>query len=373
VQIENKIAAGWSRRSFMAASGATMLGGCVGARWAKPPAYVDGLSFLPGDLAEVQAAGLSAMICDISKVEEVRDARGVPRYARTFAANDIALDQVRARLSASPHAFIASGGTDIGSRPGCATFLQFQSCEPVGDDLTRLARFYLKGLRVLQFTHHNNNLFAGGALERVQTGLTRLGVEGLGEMNRLRLLPDVSHGSEQTMLDAARLSKTPIVLSHGACKAIVNHPRCASDAVIRAIADGGGVIGIFMMSFWLTGAAVPTVDHLVAHIRHAVNVGGAEAVGIANDFPMAGQSNLVRLNNNNRLGVKEYHEWWTAMRDEGIPGFATLPEHVVIPELNNIDRMRRIHEALAAAGFSQGNIERIMGGNWSRVLSDVLG
>jgi membrane dipeptidase len=277
MQMDPSSSNGWSRRAFLSASGATILGGCVGAGLARQTTYIDGLSFLPDDLAQIETAGLSAMICDISKVQEVRDDRGVPRYSRTFAANDAALDQASKRLSASAHAFVAERGSDIGRRPGCAAFLQFQSCEPVGDDLGRLARFHAKGLRVLQFTHHNNNLFAGGALERVPIGLTRLGVEGLEEMNRLRLLPDVSHGSEATMLEAARLSKTPIVLSHGACKAIVDHPRCASDASIRAIASKGGVMGIFMMSFWLTRADVPTVDHLIAHIRHVVNVGGVEA------------------------------------------------------------------------------------------------
>jgi membrane dipeptidase len=88
---------------------------------------------------------------------------------------------------------------------------------------------------------------------------------------------------------------------------------------------------------------------------------------------MAGQPNLAKLNNDNREGVKEYLEWWTAMRNEGVPGFSALPEHVVIPELNNIHRMRKIHQALDGAGFSSGEVERIMGGNWKRVLTDVLG
>ncbi len=68
-------------------------------------------------------------------------------------------------------------------------------------------------------------------------------------MNRVRIVPDVSHRSELPMLEAARRGTTPILLSHGACQAIVDHPRCASDAVIKAIADKGGMMGIFMMSF----------------------------------------------------------------------------------------------------------------------------
>lgn len=335
--------------------------------------HMDGLSFLSEDLHEIEAAGLGGMICDISEIEEVRDKDNVPRYLRTFEKCSAALDATVAKLANKPEAFVARKGSDIGSRPGCATFLQFQSCEPVGTDLTHIADFHRRGLRVLQFTHHNDNLFAGGALEREWRGLTPLGIEGLAEMNRVGLVPDVSHGSEPTMLDAARRSTTPILLSHGACQAIVDHPRCASDTVIKAIADKGGMMGIFMMSFWLTRERVPTVDHLVAQIRHVANIAGIEAVGISNDFPMAGQSNLVALNNDNSEGVKEYLPWWQAMREQKIAGFDWSPEHVAIPELNNINRMATIAAALDKAGFRSRDVDRVMGGNWRRVLTDVLG
>jgi len=363
-----------SRRSFLAAGAAMMLWSEQGAAAAgKRQLAMDGLSFLPEDLAEIEAAGLGGMICDISEIEEVRDQDNVPRYLRTYEKCSAALDAAVTRLANRREAFVALKGSDIGSRPGCATFPPFQSCEPAGTDLARIADFHRRGLRVLQFTHHNDNLFAGGALEREWSGLTPLGIEGLAEMNRVGLVPDVSHGSEPTMLEAARRSKTPILLSHGACKALVDHPRCASDTVIKAIADKGGMIGIFMMSFWLTRDPVPTVDHLVAQIRHVANIAGIEAVGISNDFPMAGQTNLVALNNDNAAGVKEYLPWWQAMREQKVAGFDWTPGHVVIPELNNIDRMATIAAALNKAGFRARDIDRVMGANWQRVLTDVLG
>ncbi|WP_294319345.1 membrane dipeptidase [uncultured Sphingomonas sp.] len=335
--------------------------------------FIDSLSFLPKDLADIGRAGLNAMIADISEVEEVRDAAGIPRYLRGFRANDAAIDTAVARLKQSPHAYVALKGSDIGTRPGCATFLQFQSTEMIEDDLGRIERFHAKGLRVLQFTHHNDNRFAGGALQPKQSGLTPLGIAGLAEMNRLRILPDVSHGSDATMLEAATRSTTPIALSHGAVRAIVDHPRCAPDNVIRAIAQRGGVMGIFMMSFWLTRKKVPTVADYVAQVRHVVRVGGIDAVGVANDFPMGGQENLLKLHNDNARGVAEYLEWWRAMRSQGIAGFDWTPEHVVIPALNHIDRMQRIADALSAAGFRAREVDAIMGGNWRRLLTDVLG
>lgn len=368
---------GYNRRGVLIGAATLALSDCASLR-ARVPSdrsalWIDGLSFLPDNMAEIGSSRLSAMIADISAIETVRAPDGSPRYLRGFDANDPAIDAAVARLQASDVAFLARRGSDIASRPGCATFLQFQSTEMIADDLSRLGRFKRKGLSVIQFTHHNDTPFAGGAIEPVQTGLTPLGIAGLTEMNRVRLVPDVSHGSEQTMLDVARLSTTPILLSHGAAKAIVDHPRCASDRVIRAIAEGGGMMGLFMMSFWLTRNAVPTPADYVRQLRHIIRVGGIEAVGISNDFPIDGEATLVRLGNDNAEGVKTYLDWWRAMDARGVPGFDWTPQHVVIPEFNNIDRMARIAATLERAHFTGAEIDRIMGGNWRRVLTDVLG
>ncbi|ATW04053.1 hypothetical protein CHN51_11330 [Sphingorhabdus sp. YGSMI21] len=367
-----------SRRSFVGASALSALAGSGAVARGltgsvRPAPMIDGLSFLPENLEEIRLAGLTGMICDVSRVEEVRDADGTPRYQRNFGVNDKALDAAVSRIDASDEVFLATRGSDIGNQPGCAAFLQFQSCETIGEDLRRIAYFHDKGLRVLQLTHHNDNKFAGGAIEREQSGLTELGRAGIAEMNRVGLLPDVSHGSVPTILQAAQASRSALAYSHGACRAIVDHPRCITDEGIRAIADKGGVIGIFMMSFWLTTDSRPEVDHLIAHIRHVINIGGIDAVGISNDFPMAGQENLRQLGNDNAEGVKEYLGWWRAMRKLGIPGYEDDPEHVVIPELNNLSRMMTIRTALLEEGFSQGEVSKIMGGNWQRLLVDVLG
>lgn len=346
----------------------------LGATARKPRIlYADGLSFLPEDMRDIPASGIGAMICDISEVEEVRDPDGTPRYRRTFATSDKAIDAAHNRLKGDGRAYIALKGSEIGTRRGCATFLQFQSSEMIGTDLARIAHFHGKGLRVWQLTHHNDEKFAGGAIMPVQSGLTPLGREGIAEFNRLKILTDVSHGSEATIMDAARASTAPIIYSHGMCKALLNHPRGITDEGIKAIASRGGVVGMFMMSFWLTRDAVPKPEHYLAHLRHAINIGGEDCVAVANDFPFRGQLNLLKLRNDNAKGVKEYHEWWKAMHALGIPGFDTLPEHVVIPHFNHIKRMERIHRTLDRAGFPARQIEKIMGGNVKRILTDVLG
>ncbi len=229
------------------------------------------------------------------------------------------------------------------------------------------------GLRVLQITHHNNNAWGGGALERNWTGLTTFGRSGVELMNTLGIIPDLSHGSDPTARDVLRISKKPVIISHGAARALVNNARCTPDDVIKGVADSGGVMGIFMMSFWLTTDAVPTTESYIRQVRHVVKVGGIDAVGIANDYPVGGEANARKAGNDNAKAIGGYLAWWDAVAREGVLGFDKRPTHVVIPELNNVRRAFEIREALDRAGFRSGEVEKIMGGNWIRVLTDSLG
>lgn len=339
--------------------------------------YVDGLSFLPNDPASLSESGLTAFILDASSGEMVENADGTSRFYRSFEACAKSITSVRRALQDDiSQAFLATRGIDVdrARRDGrTAVFLQFQGCEPLGEDLARLDMFYELGLRVLQITHHNNNPFGGGALEVEPVGLTELGFQAVERMNELGVIPDVSHGSDPTSLDVTRTSTKPVILSHGGARALVPNARCAPDEVIRAVAETGGVMGIFMMSFWLTTDPVPTVEHLLRQIRHVISVGGIDAVGIANDYQITGNAALSQVNNDNAQGIEGYYPWWESQRDRGIFGFDELPEHVVIPELNNVRRMYTIHRALERDGFKAPEVEKIMGGNWIRVLRESLG
>jgi membrane dipeptidase len=342
-----------------------------------PFPYVDGLSFL-GPPADIAASGLSALICDVSAAERLKTDDGSIKYFRSFEACARSLTSMRRQLNGgqAPGVFLATKGSEIREayRTGrTAVFFQFQGCEPIGDDLTRLDLFYELGLRVLQITHHNNNAWGGGAIEKTWTGLTKVGTDGVERLNALGIIPDLSHVSDVTSLDVLRVSKRPVILSHGAARALVNNARCASDEVIKGVAKSGGVVGIFMMSFWLTTDPAPTPASYVKQIRHIVNIGGIEAVGIANDYPIGGEQAAIKVGNDNVQAIKGYLPWWESVRAQGVLGFDAQPAHVVIPELNNPRRAFAIHEALDRGGFKTGEIERIMGGNWMRVLTDCLG
>lgn len=348
--------------------------------------YIDGLSFLPDDLADVPASGLDAFLCDISAIETIEQADGTLNYKRTYKACMESIQQAAKRVSEHPDILLQGlTGRDIQlarESNRTAVFFQIQGADCVEEDSetnqwTRVDEFHRQGLRALQLTHHYGNTFAGGALDNDADGglnkpLTAHGRALIEKLNHANILVDVSHSSAQTALDVAKLSRAPIVQSHGAARGIVKHARCSPDEVIRAIADSGGVFGVFMMSFWLTNNAVPTVDDYIRQLEYVARVGGVDCVAIANDYPLRGQENLLALNNDNAQGVKEYQEWWYSLRAKKVLGFDAEPRHVVIPELNHIERMSRIDDALAKARFKSTDRDRFMGGNWQRVLNQVL-
>lgn len=366
-----------SRRDFLKAAAVTALAASVPARTAAKRAaypFVDGLCLdIPEDPSQIKASGLSGFLFDASAVGEVKTPDGSPKWLRNYPETLKRIAGVRAQLRGMPNAFLATDGGEIEKafKEGkTAVFLQVQGGgEIVETDLDRIDVLRELGLRVLQLTHHHNNALAGGGIEKNPTGLTKLGFEAVERLNALGVIPDLSHASDQTALDTAKTSSKPVILSHGASRAFVNNARCAPDNVIRAVAESGGVMGIFMMSFWLTNDPTPTVDHYVRHIRHVAKVGGIDAVGIANDFPLAGEQNLIAAKGDNAAAVKNYLPWWNSIGKMGVLGFDREPAHVAVPELNNIGRVPLIHQALEKAGFKPAELETIMGRNWIRVLS----
>ena len=345
----------------------------------RPPIpYVDGLSFLNSPAADFTASGLTAFICDVSSAERVKTDDGSLKFFRSFEACARSITAARKTLASGsiPRAFAATRGSqieDAWKKNGIAVFFQFQGCEPIGDQFWRLDLFYELGLRVLQITHHNDNAWGGGAIEKTWTGLTKTGHEGVERINALGIIPDLSHVADPTSLDVLKISRKPVVVSHGAARALVNNARCTPDEVIKGVADSGGVMGVFMMSFWLTTDATPTVDAYVRQIKHVVKIGGIDATAVANDYPIGGELSAAKAGNDNAKIIGNYYPWWDSVAKVGVLGFDKRPTHAVIPELNNVRRMFLIHRALELAGFTPRELEKIMGGNWIRVLKASLG
>lgn len=138
--------------------------------------------------------------------------------------------------------------------------------------------------------HNGDNLICDSAMKSSQThgGLSDFGVEVVREMNRLGIAVDVSHASDSTVAQVLEISNRPIIASHSSCRALYNHPRNLPDELLKAIAEKGGVIQLCMYHGFLKEQGA-TVADFVDHIEHAINIVGADHVGIGTDFDGGGE------------------------------------------------------------------------------------
>lgn len=163
----------------------------------------------------------------------------------------------------------------------------------IGRDISVLEEFRERGASYFGLVHNGHNDIGDSAqpqerfgdLAEEHGGLSEFGYRVVEELNRLGILVDVSHASKQTMLDATRHSRTPIIASHSSVNGVYTHVRNLDDEQLRAIGENGGVVQIVAFDTYLNeGRGTADVSDLVDHIDYAVDMIGVEHVGIASDF-----------------------------------------------------------------------------------------
>jgi membrane dipeptidase len=242
--------------------------------------------------------------------------------------------------------------------------LGFQDATMFDLDLTRVDLFHALGVRIVQLTYNLRNLVGDGCLEPANAGLSAFGRQVVERMNRLGMLVDVSHVGRQSTTDAIRASSKPVAATHSGCAAVNNVPRNKSDATLREMADRGGVIGIFLMPF-LRAEGQPRAADFLRHVQHAVNTCGEDHVGVGSDL------SITPLDLTPEFRAK-HADFVRVRRAAGIsaPGEAEDVFNYV-PDFNTPRRMEQVADALVSAGHSSARIEKIIGGNWLRLLGDV--
>ena len=141
--------------------------------------------------------------------------------------------------------------------------------------------FFELGVRMMHLTYNRRNMIGDGCGESNDGGLSGLGKKVIAEMNRVGIIPDVAHCGQRTSLEAAQISKLPVVASHSTCYALADHCRAKKDEVIKAIADSGGYIGIVILNDMLGGNG--DIKAFLDHIDYVSNKFGTEHVAIGSD------------------------------------------------------------------------------------------
>jgi membrane dipeptidase len=216
-----------------------------------------------------------------------------------------------------------------------ALVLKTQGVEGLEGDLRILRIWYRLGLRVLGLTWNGRNEAADGVGERrTGGGLTNFGVDLIKECNRLGIIVDVAHVAPAGVRDVLELCESPVIVTHANCHALWPHPRNLTDAQLEAIARQGGVVGVHYDPHFYGETEVYThLSVMLDHIDHMVSVMGEDGVGFGMDFD----------------GVEEHME--------GIEDVSKLPN---------------LTKGLAERGHSAEAIKKILGGNFLRVVREVL-
>jgi membrane dipeptidase len=201
-------------------------------------------------------------------------------------------------------------------------------------DMENLSLLYNKGVRLitLSWNYPNEIGYPNHKWQYQQEGLTDFGNDVVAEMNRLGMIIDVSHLSDQGFYDVAALSNKPFVASHSNARAVWRHSRNLTDEMIKMLADKGGIIGINFERSFLGDKEISTVHDMLRHLQHIITIGGIDCAAIGTDF-------------------------------DGI-------EPKV--EIANIGQMEKLVKGMEQAGLSTTEIEKVCSQNALRVIKDVL-
>lgn len=267
-------------------------------------------------------------------------------------------------LAAHPELFVRatdSGHVDEARRSGrLAVFYLFQNSVQFGDDLDRVDMFHALGVRSSQITYNDRNAAGVGCrAEGDDGGLTEFGRALVDRMNSVGMLVDLSHANMPTMADTIAASRAPCIISHTACDAVHPHVRNTNDANLRGLAERGGVVGVCQLRPFLTEKKSDNLHAYFDHIDHAVQVCGVEQVAIGSDR----DHRVIEMSPEYVAELRA--EEGSQVQNSELPYF--------IDELNGPGRMTVVWDGLVSRGYSEDDVERIMGGNLYRLYRDVLG
>jgi membrane dipeptidase len=299
-------------------------------------------------------------------------------YAMTLAT----FDSVKAGVEQHPEmagiALTPDDARRLKSEGRVAIFMGIENGYPIGTDLSKIEEFHKLGARYITLCHSSNNDICDSSTDNSgpeHNGLSAFGEEVVREMNRVGMIVDVSHMSDESFYDVLAVTTAPVIASHSSCRALCESPRNLDDEMLQALKKNGGVIQICILSDYLRQPEpnpeydakvkelrdkwrdlgreltdqeqeqrwsefsalrekylkLATVSDAVNHIQHVVDVIGIDYVGIGSDFDGGG----------------------------GIEG------------CTDVSMMKNITKELIRRGYSRDDIARIWGGNFMRVMNEV--
>lgn len=213
--------------------------------------------------------------------------------------------------------------------------LTIEGGEALEGDLSVLRIFYRLGVRAITLTWNYRNQIADGVKDESSNGgLTPFGVEVIKEMNRLKMMIDISHLSEAGFWDVVRYSNAPIFASHSNTRAVCSHPRNLKDEQIKAVAEKEGIIGINFYPAFVKEQGKVNVKDIVEHINYIRNLIGIDYIGLGGDFDGIDQTPV---------------------------------------DISDITGYENLFYELRLQNYSMSDIDKIFNGNYMKFIKKVIG
>ncbi len=249
------------------------------------------------------------------------------------------LDTLEKTCSRTDRMFIARSAAEIDRakrEARVAALVAIEGGEAIGTSLDELRTFYKRGVRLMTLTWSRRNAIGRGVKVEGADGLSDFGRSVVKEMEKLGMIVDVSHCADETLLDVLAVAERPIVASHSNSRELCPHPRNLTDALAERIAATGGLVAVTFAGIFVDeDPAKVSVERMVDHIERLLSVVGPDHVGLGTDFD----------------------------------GFTDTYGLV----MKDCSRLPELTAAMQARGIAPDVIGKIMGGNWHRVIGQIVG
>src|SRR5690348_693841 len=369
----------WTRREFLSTSGGALLAAAL-------PSALARASKVQEDASAMNAAGLyrNAFVLDCNTLasigsefddaatfEVLRDS-GVNALKSTLGGANGTFEETVADIAAAqklverhPDIFIkVRNHADLErAKPQgkVAVIFSFEAASPLEDRLDRIDLFRNLDVLIMQLSYNHTTPFGVGCLDGETGGVTGLGRKAIERMNALGVALDLSHSNTQTTREGIALSAKPPLVTHSGCRAVFMHPRNKRDEEMKALADKGGVMGIYMLPFLTPDDRQPMLADYMQHMLHALKVCGEDHVGIGTDTAFFTVDSAE---------LKAMAEEAQTRRKQGVgaPGENRPP---YIPDINTPRKLERVADALLQQGYSERVADKVLGLNFSRALKEI--
>ena len=312
-------------------------------------------------LMAVQATGLKAMVQTVAEgkdreedIKRMSTSRQCLRVFRKYMVQAGSAEEVREAADEGKLAVVWScNGPPLAGR-----------LEDLYEELSWIETWYNLGIRLMHLTYNRRNFIGDGCAEPANGGLSELGRDLIAELNRVGIIVDTPHSGIRTTLDAAETSDKPIMASHTGARAVFDHMRCKTDEEIRAIAATGGLIGVFALPSMLGPDA--TLNTMLDHVCHIAELVGPDHVAIGTDTTYAadwpeGISGYP--------GARFSPNWWGNWNENNHP---LSGQSGPLSDSLAWTNWPVFTVGLVQRGYSDEDIQKILGGNMLRVARAVL-